>query len=171
MRKLFIANTTKHHKDLYLRIPEVSQLYAINIPHGEQREIYPDPGFSNFDEIEITLRPLINLPKPFCVSVAEASKQKGFAGLIWSVDKPVPKDVMEGRMEQNADAQNEASIEQQVLDAQFIRQAIEDGTESANIGSVQVAISAEENGKASATPERVIDVVPSGHKAVKTRGH
>jgi hypothetical protein len=164
--KLFIANTSKQHADLYLRIPEVSQLYQIHIPHGEQREIYPERGFTSAEDIETTLLPFTNLPKPHCISVSDAARAKGFAGLIFSVDKPVPQSVMSGRMEANDKALTEDSIAQQAIDAQFTRQAIVDATEGGEIGGVQVALSSQEEGKTPAEPERVFDVAPEGTKPI-----
>jgi len=164
--KLFIANTSKQHFDLYLRIPEVERLHHTHIPHGEQREIYPERGFVSVEVIETVLQPYTTLPKLHCVHVSVAAKTKGYAGLIWSIDKPISKDVMGGRMETNADAQTQESIDRQAVDAQFTRQAIVDASPEGQIGGVQVAISSQEDGKSPAEPERVFDVAPQGSKPI-----
>jgi hypothetical protein len=166
--RLYIANTTKQHQHIMLNIPEMSSPYQMVIPHGEQREIYPERGFSNSGDIDITLKHMTSLPKPFLVPVSEALKSKSFVGLIYSIDKPVPKNAMGSRLEMNEAAQTKQSIEDMARDAQFTRKSIEETTEGATIGNVEVSVTSQEDGRKTTDPDRTVEVVAEGHTP-KTR--
>lgn len=100
--KLFIANTTKHIQQFGYRIPEFgTRLFEQKINPGEQAMIFKD---DEREVLEGILEQHTKTPKPWCISVEEAGKHKGFVGLIYSFEKPVKEDKIESQFEKNDEA-------------------------------------------------------------------
>jgi len=139
MSKLFIANTTKHIQQFGYRIPEFTRLFEQKIMPGDQVLIYQD---SPKELLEGILAQHTESPKPFCISADEALKHKGFVGLIYSFDRPVPADKIEEKFQQNDVALTEQGLEQRKESAAALSQQIDENADQvgAGVNSLEVSV-------------------------------
>ena len=137
--KLFIANTTKHIQEFLYRIPEFNRVFPQTIQPGAQVLIYQD---SPKDILEHILSQHTDTPKPFCISVEEAAKHKGFVGLIYSFDKPVPLSRIEEQFERNDDALDEQGQEQRKEAAAALSQTTDQQASQmgASVNSLEMSV-------------------------------
>lgn len=108
MTKLYVANTTKHIQEFAYRIPEYTKLFQQSIPVGGQLQIYQD---SPKDVLEYIVNQHSDTPKPFILSADDAARHRGFVGLIYSFDKPVNANLIEGVFETNDTALKQDGLE------------------------------------------------------------
>lgn len=83
MTNLYIANTSKQHHDFTFRRAEAAFPTTIPIPAGTQALVVKD-GDTDFVDSVVEQHRRYGL-----VPAAEASKQKRFVGMCFSIDKPV----------------------------------------------------------------------------------
>jgi len=166
MSKLFIANTTKHIQQFGYRIPEFARLFEQKIMPGDQVLIYQD---SPKELLEGILLQHTDSPKPFCISSDEAMKHKGFVGLIYSFDKPVPADKIEEKFAQNDTALTEQGLEQRKESAAALSQQIDENAEmmGAGVNSLEVSVteqSRKDDNDISGKMNETIEVTGKGKK-------
>jgi hypothetical protein len=174
--KLFIANTTKHNQELLYRVPEMNRVFQQKIKPGEQVLIYQD---SPKDVLEYILWQHTNTPKPFCIPEDEAAKHKGFVGLIYSFDKPIRSDKIEGQFEKNDEALVEEGAELRKQSAAAMSQTI-DGQAAemgANVSDFEMSVTEQSrkgsHGESKQLNESISVVKPGktpGQKAGRGRG-
>lgn len=94
--KLYIANTTRQNVDFYYRVPEIPgapRMQKISI--GGQILV---SGDLNTPQIEA----ILSQHAPYgIVSADELDRVKGYVGLCFSIDKPVPAHKIERAMNEN----------------------------------------------------------------------
>lgn len=87
--KLFVANTTRQNQQFHYRVPEVPKIMIAEIPIGSQVRIYKDDASSQDVNSIIT-----QLESYGAVNADSIRGLKSFAGLCYSVDKPVASDAI-----------------------------------------------------------------------------
>ena len=133
MTKLYVSNTTKHHQEFLYRIPEFTKVFQQRIPAGEQVLVYED---ASKDVLEYIIKQHQDTPKPFMVSASEASRHRGFIGLIYNFDAPVKEALIESAFETNQDALKAEGLEIR-KDAAVALNALV-GDEGGQLASVEV---------------------------------
>lgn len=97
MSLLYVANTTKQHHDFLYQIPELEKyrLGVQKIPAGQQVVIYKDAPLPVIEAI------IKQHEKYGLMPVDDVVKTKGFVGLCYSIDKPVPLDKLHHAFDHN----------------------------------------------------------------------
>jgi hypothetical protein len=93
---MYVANLTNKVQDFQFTLPEHKKVLRIEIPMGEQRMI---PVNLSTPQIESVLEQ----HGPYGLKPAgEVSNARDFTGLCFSLDKAVPRTIMERGLERNA---------------------------------------------------------------------
>lgn len=83
MPSIYVANATNQNQDFQYRLPESAKLMAVMIPIGEQRKL---PGVTTTPDIEAVIQ---HHSTYGMINVGEIDRTRHFAGLCYSLDKPV----------------------------------------------------------------------------------
>lgn len=98
---MYIANTTKQHYKIDLRVPELTRLLITDIPSGTQVEL----GKTwNTQQIDAVVRHLERFGGRNVKALGR--KVKDFAGILYSLERPVSADRIEGAHEEVVEAQD-----------------------------------------------------------------
>lgn len=128
--KLFIANATKHYQKFAYRIPEYPRVFENTINPGEQVVIYQDTDRATLEHI---INQHTECPIPFLIPIEELDRHKGFIGLIYSFDKPVPAFSIEETFGRNDEALEELGQEQRKAAAAALSATVDD--QAAGVGA------------------------------------
>lgn len=115
--KMYIANCTPQGHDFLYRLPEVNKITRMRIEAGGQVAL---PGDLNTKEIEAVVRHHARYGM-----IEAGARQPGFAGLCYSVDKPVPHATWHATVAKNLEVLSERGKEMRMQTAIGIEEAIE----------------------------------------------
>lgn len=135
---LFIANCTAQVQDFSYRIPESPKLHSQSIPIGGQIEL------KNLNplQVEAIIR---HHAKYGMVSVGEIDRTKPFAGLCYSLGKPITINRMQAAIEHNFEVLEARGEEQRAAAAIATHQRIEQ--EGSPIRALEMEVVEEKAGK------------------------
>jgi hypothetical protein len=142
--KLFIANATKHIQQFAYRIPEFPRVFQNEIRPGEQIVVYQDSDRATLEHI---VKQHQECPKPFLIPVEELDKHKGFAGLIFSFDKPVPAFKIEETFSRNDEALEALGQEQRKEAAAALSATMEQSAQEVGATVSGVKMTVQEEGR------------------------
>jgi len=94
---LFVANLTKFNYQLHFWVERVSRPVVVDIPPGQQKNIYPEGSKVDHDSI-VEQHRMYGL-----VPASEVDRTKGFIGQCYQFDKPIPLDLLYNTMVDNED--------------------------------------------------------------------
>ncbi len=121
MPKLYIANTSKQHHLLLVRLPEESKVISQDIRAGQQVVV----GNRNLTQADVDY--VVSKQTRYGLKpVAELHRNHAFVGLLYSVDKPVQLDHIYSTFEQNDDALNEKASTRREHEAASIASRIQE---------------------------------------------
>jgi len=120
--KLYVANTSKQHHDFICRLPEATRTLTVRIPAGRQVQVGPDLSAGSIDAI------IAQHSRYGMIDAREALKRHGYAGLCYSVDKPVSNTQFAAAYHANEEALQEQAEENRENAAAAIAQSIDENT-------------------------------------------
>jgi hypothetical protein len=138
MPELYIANTTKQPIDFHFRLPPKEgqrndQVLRHKIPAGKQVRVYQP---ADKETLEYIVAQHQNTPEPFCVHYTEAARMRGFVGLLFNYDKPVPQNAMQNRFEANDEAMQEKAQQDRMMAAAAASAKVDESTEGTGASNV-----------------------------------
>jgi hypothetical protein len=97
--KVFIANTTKQIMALHYRLPELPNLFYVEINPGQQKPLLQDD--LSTEDIDHVIKQHSGVTQEYFVQASKIDSTKGFKGMIYSIGEPVSADMIERCLNSN----------------------------------------------------------------------
>lgn len=146
MQKMFVANCTRQVQAFLYRLPENNQPRSQMIAIGGQTQISGDLSTPDIESI------IQQYEKYGLVSLVEVKKHDGFAPFVYSLDKPVPPEIISMMVERDTEELQERGREQRknaaiVMASQIGKQARESGLDL-DLEEIRVDVTEDNDGAA-----------------------
>jgi len=129
--KLFIANMSTKPHDFIFRVPGSTRLHHQLIHPGSQVQVYKE-------DLSAVLRGIVQQHERYGLKPAsEVLQRKGYTGLCYSFDQPVPVDTFMVAQEKNDTALTEEGIERRRNEAASIHDRL-NAPEAGALASVEL---------------------------------
>lgn len=115
MPKLYLANTTKQRRDFYYFQPNKDGTPPKpGTPHTRVTLVPGGPLLLPGDYSLAWIKALVEREQRYgWISATEFSRNRGFIGIIYSIDKPVSESLISATIEKNDDVMDEAAMQEQ----------------------------------------------------------
>jgi hypothetical protein len=131
--KLFVANMSNKRNDFIFRVPGSTRVHHQMIESGAQVQIYKE-------DLSAVLQGIVQQHERYGLKPAsEVLQRKGYTGLCYSFDAPVPVDSFMVAQEKNDTALHEQGVERRQMDAAAIHDRL-DTPEAGSLASVELEV-------------------------------
>lgn len=97
--KLFIANTTKQIMAFHYRLPEMANLFYVEINPGQQKCLLQED--LSTEDIDHVIKQHSGVTHGYFVRASDIDTTRGFKGMIYSIGEPVNADMIQRCLNSN----------------------------------------------------------------------